>query len=74
LEQLVINLGIGDLEMKKIILTAITAATLAGSLATTAAAGWTSQRIGNFEYINGTGSNIGQSVICQRVGNFTYCN
>ena len=60
--------------MKSIVIAAITASTLLASFATSASAGWTSQRIGNFEYINGNGANSGSSLTCQTIGSYTYCN
>jgi hypothetical protein len=60
--------------MKNIIIAAITASTLLASFATSASAGWTSQKIGSITYINGTGSSAGSNFSCQTIGNRTYCN
>ena len=60
--------------MKNIVIAAITASTLLATFAIPASAGWTSQKIGNFTYINGTGSSSGSRVSCQTIGSFTYCN
>jgi len=60
--------------MKKIIIAAaLVTATLTGSfaVASTANAGWTGNKIGNFSYWNNTST--GQSFSCQRIGQFTYC-
>ncbi len=57
-------------EMKVI---ALTLALVTGGLAaaSTANAGWTGNRIGNFTYWNNPSS--GQSLSCTRIGQFTYC-
>ena len=60
--------------MKNIVIAAITASTLLVSFAIPASAGWTSQKIGNFTFINGTGSSSGSSFSCQIIGNTTFCN
>jgi hypothetical protein len=58
--------------MKKLIISGLTIATLMGSFATTASAGFTSTKIGSFIYITGTGSNSGQNSTGTTIGNTTY--
>ncbi len=60
--------------MKMIILTAIAAATLTVSIATTASAGTTIRTIGNATYINTYGSGGYSSTVCRTIGNTIYCN
>ncbi len=52
---------------------AFTLALMVGGLAvaSTANAGWTGNRIGNFSYWNNPST--GQSFSCTRIGQFTYC-
>ena len=58
--------------MKRLIISGLTIATLMGSLATSASAGFTSTQIGNTIYITGNGSNSGQNSTGTTIGNTTY--
>ena len=58
--------------MKKLIISGLTIATLMGSFATSASAGFTSTTIGSTIYITGTGSNFGQNATGMTIGTTTY--
>jgi hypothetical protein len=60
--------------MKKILIIAALATSIAAPIASTANAGWTSQTIGSMTFIRGTGSNSGQRTTCQNIGTMTFCN
>ena len=62
--------------MKKILIIAALATSIAAPIASTANAGWTANNYGTgTTYITGTGSNAGQSYSCSNYGtSTTYCN
>ena len=61
--------------MKNIVIAAITSATIATVLASSAFAGTTIRTIGNSTYINTTTSSGGfSSTVCNTIGTTVYCN
>mgnify|MGYP001456330176 CR=1 FL=1 len=60
--------------MKNIVLTALAAATLAASIATTASAYTTLTTIGNHTYINSYNGGSYSSTTCTYIGTTMYCN
>ena len=60
--------------MKKLLISGLTIATLMGSFATSASAGWVASTVYGTTYINGTGSHSGQNYVCSTVYGTTTCN
>ena len=60
--------------MKKLIISGLTIATLMGSFATSASAGWTSRTFMGTTTITGTGSHSGLSYSCRTFMGTTTCN